>query len=132
MQAGTTAMGAASAWALMEDDAAWSREPDDGREEAAPDEEDDGAEREYWEALKWAADGSTSLGEAARRLRTLADELDQMAEQGYELTQPVSEGLIMALPTSDPVYHPTRPVRSGDDASGDDASGGDTSSEGEA
>jgi hypothetical protein len=40
---------------------------------------------------KWTMDGSTTLGEAAVKLRAFADELDRMEADGWQLERPVED-----------------------------------------
>ena len=47
---------------------------------------------------KWTMDGSTTLAEAAAKLRERADELDRMHAEGYRLEGPVYDdyGTVLA------------------------------------
>ncbi len=86
-----------------------SREDKDDEEEQRHDEEFlSSRNREWFVGVTHCADGSVSLHEAAESLRGFAEELDDAMAQGYELRQPVYNGGIVCLKTTDPMYHPVR------------------------
>jgi hypothetical protein len=46
---------------------------------------------------KWTMDGATTLAEAAQRFRERAEELDQLAQAGFELDQPVCDDYAIVI-----------------------------------
>jgi hypothetical protein len=49
-------------------------------------------------AIKWTADGASSLAEAAAKLRARADEFDQMRAEGWTLSCQVDDGFVHVTP----------------------------------
>ena len=69
--------------------------------------------REYRETgnvclrAKWTMDGAETLAEAARQVRGFAEEIDELAREGFELGGPVQDDYAFLIRPDDP--DPPRP-----------------------
>jgi hypothetical protein len=51
---------------------------------------------------KWTMDGAQTLAEAAKRVRAFADEIEDLAREGFELGAPVEDDYAFLVRPDDP------------------------------
>lgn len=56
---------------------------------------------------KWTMDGARTLDEAAKQVRALANEIDELSQEGFELGAPVEDDYAFLIRPDDP--DPPRP-----------------------
>jgi len=56
---------------------------------------------------KWTMDGARTLSEAAKQVRALANEIEELSQEGFELGAPVEDDYAFLIRPDDP--NPPRP-----------------------